>query len=84
MEILNDLKKNVFKTFEDYLTLEAFEAWLYSSEALLDLMSKDVVLEAYAFNYRQDDARYQFKKAICNTTTKTSFYYGRSNQIYPI
>lgn len=64
MEILKDLKENVFRVLEGYMSLDEFEAWLYKSEALHDLMNKDVVLETFSFNYRQDDAKYQFKKTI--------------------
>jgi hypothetical protein len=64
MEIMQDLKENVFKVLEDQMSLEDFERWLYNSEELQDLMTEDVVLEAYTLNYKQRDAKYQFKKAI--------------------
>lgn len=64
MEIRQDLKENVFKVLEDQMSLADFERWLYDSEDLQNLMNEDVVLEAYTFNYRQRDAKYQFKKAI--------------------
>lgn len=64
MTILTDFKENVFKVLESYMTLYEFEQWLYKSDALHDLISRDVVLEAFTFNYKQGDAKYQFKKAI--------------------
>ncbi|HEY9006349.1 MAG TPA: hypothetical protein VIM75_09455 [Ohtaekwangia sp.] len=64
MKILQDLKENVFKVIEHYMPLEEFESWLYSSDGLINLMNEDVVLEVFAFNYRQSDAGYQFRKAI--------------------
>jgi len=64
MTIPTDFKLNVFKVFDSYLTIYEFEKWLYKSNALLDLMSRDVVLEAFTFNYKQDDAKYRFKKAM--------------------
>ncbi|WP_333818740.1 hypothetical protein [Ohtaekwangia sp.] len=64
MKILQDLKENVFKVIEHYMPLEEFELWLYSSDELINLMNEDVVLEVFAFNYRQSDAGYQFRKAI--------------------
>jgi hypothetical protein len=64
MEIMQDLKENVFKVLEDQMSLEDFERWLYNSEELQNLMTEDVVLEACTLNYKQRDAKYQFKKAI--------------------
>ena len=64
MAILGDFRENVFKVLEGYMTLEEFEQWLYKSDVLADLMTLDVVLEAFIFNYKQDDAKYRFKKAI--------------------
>jgi hypothetical protein len=64
MEIMQDLKENVFKVLEDQMSLQDFERWLYNSEELQNLMTEDVVLEAYTLNYKQRDAKYQFKKAI--------------------
>lgn len=64
MAILSDFKENAFKVLEGYMTLEEFEQWLYKSDVLADLMSLDVVVEAFIFNYKQDDAKYRFKKAI--------------------
>lgn len=58
------LKENVFKVLEDQMSLEDFERWLYDSEELQNLMTEDVVLDAYTLNYKQRDAKYQFKKAI--------------------
>lgn len=70
---MENFKKNVFKALEGYTSLGEFESWLYKSEALLDLMSEDVVSEAYTFNYRQRDAKYQFKKAIFRYFDKDEF-----------
>ncbi|HEY8935124.1 MAG TPA: hypothetical protein VIM65_07885 [Cyclobacteriaceae bacterium] len=64
MTILKDLKENVFKVLEDYMSLEEFERWLYGSEALFSLISEDVVLEVYAFNYKQRDVKHQFKEVV--------------------
>lgn len=64
MAILTEFKDNVFKVLEGYLPLAEFEKWLYKSDELLNLMSRDVVLEAFIFNYKQDDAKYRFKKAV--------------------
>src|SRR5687768_9957675 len=64
MEIPQYLKENVFRVLEDQMPLEDFERWIYESEELQNLMTEDVVLEAYTFNYKQRDAKYQFKKAI--------------------
>lgn len=64
MAILADFKENVFKALEGYMPLSEFEKWLYKSEELLDLMTQDMVLEAFTFNYAQRDAKYRFKKAI--------------------
>lgn len=46
------------------MSLEDFERWIYDSEELQNLMTEDVVLDAYTLNYKQRDAKYQFKKAI--------------------
>jgi hypothetical protein len=64
MEILQYLKENVFKVLEDQLPLEDFERWIYDSDELQNLMTQGVVLETYMFNYKQPDAKYQFKKAV--------------------
>jgi len=64
MAILMEFKDNVFKVLEGYLPLDEFEKWLYKSDDLLNLMSRDVVLEAFTFNYKQVDAKYRFKKAV--------------------
>jgi hypothetical protein len=62
MAILMEFKDKVFKVLEGYLSLAEFEKWLYKSDDLLNLMSRDVVLEAFTFNYKQHDAKYRFKK----------------------
>jgi len=43
------------------MSLEDFERWIYDSEELQNLMTEDVVLEAYTLNYKQRDAKYQCK-----------------------
>jgi len=73
MTILTDFKQNVFEVLEGYLTLDEFEKWLYKSDELLDLMSRDVVLEAFTFNYRQSDAKYRFKKTMVPYFDKDEF-----------
>jgi hypothetical protein len=55
------------------MSLEDFEKWIYDSEELQNLMNEDVVLETYTFNYKQPDAKYQFKKAICKYFDEDEF-----------
>lgn len=64
MTILTDFKLNVFKVLEGYMPLSEFEEWLYKSEELDELMTLDIVLEAYSFNYKQRDAKFAFKEVI--------------------
>ena len=64
MTELTSFKENTFKVLEGYIALGEFERWLYESEELLPLIRQDVVLEAFTFNYKQHDAKYEFKKAI--------------------
>ena len=48
-----DLKKMIFMTIEDHLSLKEFESCLYSQEDLSDKMSEDLILELFTFNYNQ-------------------------------
>jgi hypothetical protein len=64
MTALASFKENVFKVLEGYMPLDEFEKWLYKSEELLHLMSNDMVLDGFTFNYKQQDGKYQFKKVI--------------------
>lgn len=60
----DELKLNIFKAIEDQMSLKDFESWLYVNEALSNKLNEDVVLEAYSFNYNQEDAKHIFKSTM--------------------
>jgi len=58
------LKKMIFMTIENQISLQEFEAWLYTQAELAEKMSDDLILEVFAFNYNQSGAVYAFKQII--------------------
>ncbi|HTJ53687.1 MAG TPA: hypothetical protein VL443_29735 [Cyclobacteriaceae bacterium] len=49
-------------TIENQISLQEFEAWLYTQAELAEKMSDDLILEVFAFNYNQSGAVYAFKQ----------------------
>lgn len=68
-----ELKKMVFKTIEDHLTLKEFETWLYDREDLSNQMGEDLILELFTFNYNQNGAKYEFKSTFLKYFEKEEF-----------
>ncbi len=59
-----ELKKMIFMTIEDHLSLKEFESWLYSQEVLLNKLNQGFILELFTFNYNQKGAKYEFKNTF--------------------
>lgn len=68
-----ELKKMIFMTTEEHLSLKEFETWLYSQESLSNRMSEDLILELFTFNYKQKGAKHEFKNTFLKYFEKEEF-----------
>jgi len=64
MQAVIDLKVNVFKVLEDHMSIKDFETWLFASRDFSGFMEDPFVLAVHSFNYKQPDAKYEFRKVI--------------------
>jgi hypothetical protein len=59
-----ELKKMIFMTVEEKLSLKEFDSWLYKQDDLSNQMSDDLILGVFTFNYNQKAARHEFKNFL--------------------
>ena len=69
-----DLRENFYRTLENKMSLVQFEQWLYNCEDLSRLTNERAVLEAYSFNYKQPDAKYQFRKLMFEYFSEDEYF----------
>ena len=58
---------------EEQLPLKEFETWLYDQHDLSEMMSNDLILSLYSFNYNQQDAQYEFKSTFLKYFDRQEF-----------
>jgi hypothetical protein len=58
------LKEKVFMVIEQQMPVKVFEAWLYDQQDLSEMMSNDLILALFSFNYNQRDAQFEFKNTF--------------------
>ncbi|MBI3221223.1 MAG: hypothetical protein HYZ44_17065 [Bacteroidetes bacterium] len=73
MDRQEEVKINVFSVIEEQWPLEAFEAWLYDQNDLADQMNDSLILELFAFNYRQEGAHYVFRDVMLRYSNRKEF-----------
>jgi hypothetical protein len=67
------LKKMVFETIEEHLSLKDFESWLYQQDDLVNQLNDDLIFALFTFNYKQNGAKYEFKKSALEFFDKEEF-----------
>ncbi len=73
MDRLEELKIKVFGVIEEQWPLAAFETWLYAQEDLADQMNDSLILELFAFNYRQEGALFVFRDVMLRHYNRNEF-----------